>query len=328
MLEETEIGDDYPYFLNIGLFRWTAADEELDFSDAFSDTCMEYTGRFSDSPFNGYFATAQYCAVLAPMFSTLALLIIYLDVCMVSFPPFVMKLLGTLYFIALVNQCLTFLVFGEERLCSGQDQHCELSGGAGATIAASCSYFLALAISCACIKGEIKPVCGIILEKMGCGKKDGDDDDDKDQKMKQAKEEDASGEETVEKKPVVVAAAQNTNDEEKPVEEEKSAAVAKSQEEPAEEKNSDPVDVEEGRATAAASKEKAEQETEPMAKPRTASSPQSESATPTSPSEVQGASMEHGAEGVESSETADSSHYNFIDKICCGSPTMADTLKK
>jgi hypothetical protein len=49
------------------------------------------------------------------MFSTPVLLNIYLDVCMVSFPSLVMKLLGTLYLIALVNQCLTFLVFKERQ---------------------------------------------------------------------------------------------------------------------------------------------------------------------------------------------------------------------
>jgi transposase InsO family protein len=65
-------------------------------------------------------------------------------------------------------------------------------------------------------------------------------------------------------------------------------------------KELDPVDVEEGRSHGCCI-QRSKNKTEPMAKPRTASSPQSESATPTSPSARCRATMEHGAEGVESS---------------------------
>ena len=345
VLEVSDIGDDYPYQLNIGLFRWIATSDDYQFSFSDQDTCLDYDGRFSDSPFGSSFTAAQYGSLLAPLLSTIALLMIYLDTCMVSFPTWsrMNYIIGTLYFLASLGQGLTFLVLQEDRLC-GNDE-CELSGGAGASLAAICSYFLALVMACAGIKGQVKPVCGILWKKMmmrgtnkgGDNDDDDKDDDDDDEKKEQSKERKvALGEETDEEKPVVLTAAETTKKEEedeKALAETEQTAVADIKADLANMEKGlameESLAMEEGKAMAAAAEQKDRSPTTPsISNSQSQPSPPATSTTSTSsPSVGPDASKEQAVENVESSsETAlVSSPYTFLDQICCGSPTATTT---
>lgn len=341
VLKVSDIGDDYPYLLNIGLFRWTASESDIGFSD--QDSCLEYEGRFSDSNFNASFSTAQYCSLLAPLFSTIALLLIYLDTCMVSIPcPLRLNYIsGILYFLSFFHQSLTFLVLGEDRLCHG---NCQLSGGAGASMAAMSSYFLALVIACAGIKGEVQPICGILWDKI-IGREPGgnedenddeneEDDTDHDDRKEQPKEE-ALPEETDQKSGVsgVDAAAATP-----PIEDKKENT-------PVVDIAADLADMEEGLSMAEAKDAERLAETTHSPTASSASSQPSEpqqsrsqpqpatSSTTTSPSprEVPDTSKELAVvvedDNVESSSEMAllSSPFKYLDQICCGSPTAAAT---
>ena len=204
-------------------------------------------------------------------------------------------------------------------------------------MAAICSYFLALVMACAGIKGQVKPVCGILWKKMMMRgtNKGGDNDNDKDdnEKKEQAKEREvASGEETDEEKPVVLTAAETTKKEEdeKALAETEQTAVADIKADLANMEKGlameESLAMEEGKAMAAAAEQKAQSPTTPSIS-NSQSQPSPPATSPSSPSVVPDASKEQAVENVESSsETAlVSSPYTFLDQICCGSPTATTT---
>jgi hypothetical protein len=232
-----------------------------------------------------------------------------------------MRIVGVLYCLAVILQGVTFLVLAEPRLCQDAG-NCELSGGGGASIAAMCSYFLALIVSCACIKEKVKPVCGIIMEKMRSKNQGGDDNDDDndntnaDDNADDDDKQEASSEETDTKKSRIAPPQEPV-----PVEEEQKPHPVSIEVDDGTTTNnnkSDPTlkDVEEGRVAASPS---------PAASSSSNTNASEEERTAASPAAA--SQEDKDVEDYSVSETALlSSPFNFLDKLCCGiETTMSPT---
>jgi hypothetical protein len=89
---------------SIGIFHYATSSDYV--------TCIVYDEQFWRSPFNGFFWTAQFAAIVAPCLGILAMTLNLVEVVFVRFRgSFLVPVV--FYLLACLIQCCTFMIYGE-----------------------------------------------------------------------------------------------------------------------------------------------------------------------------------------------------------------------
>eukprot|EP00529_Nitzschia_sp_RCC80_P028944 CAMPEP_0113467690 /NCGR_PEP_ID=MMETSP0014_2-20120614/14952_1 /TAXON_ID=2857 /ORGANISM="Nitzschia sp." /LENGTH=332 /DNA_ID=CAMNT_0000360021 /DNA_START=125 /DNA_END=1123 /DNA_ORIENTATION=- /assembly_acc=CAM_ASM_000159 len=140
---------------SIGIFGYIITD--MFNSNSATDGCVAYADLFGQQTAYPSLATAQFCALIAPIFSGLATFACFLDLCVHNFYGS-FAIASMLFLIAFGIQAGTFTLLADPAFClEDPELQCETGQGAHLSIAATVIYFICSCLMCCTPRGD--PFC-------------------------------------------------------------------------------------------------------------------------------------------------------------------------
>ena len=126
-------------------------------SNSATDGCVAYADLFGQQTAYPSLATAQFCALIAPIFGGLATFACFVDLCVHNFYGS-FSIASGLFLIAFGIQAGTFTLLADPAFClEDPELQCETGQGAHLSIAATVIYFICSCLMCCTPRGD--PFC-------------------------------------------------------------------------------------------------------------------------------------------------------------------------